>query len=55
MTVKEIRKLIKSLASSQGFYTRLNNQLQYIDDDDEFFNQFKDCKDSLDIILTLEQ
>lgn len=57
MKKDEILKLVRSLASSQGFYTRL---YQFLSDDSEDSNNFmnhlesQNFKDPVDLILYLE-
>ena len=48
---------IKSLASSQGFYSRLARQIDEFDDDtiENIKNDLPIFKDTLDVILFLEQ
>lgn len=45
-------------APSQGFYGRLLNQLEELEaeneDLSEFWEQFEDCKDTLDVVFKLE-
>lgn len=57
MTDKQVIKIIETLAESQGFYGRLLRMIDDMDDDsyNEFFDQFKDCKTNLDVILKIEQ
>ena len=59
MTREEILAGFESLARSQGYYGRLLRELREIEWDEpevyeKFFEQFKNCKDMLDVILTLE-
>ena len=48
---------ISSLASSQGFYGRLKNQIDSIDDDERarLVNDLPTFKDTIDVVLWLEQ
>ena len=50
---------IQTLAKSQGFYSRLwavlSQKIKDKEDLTDFWAQFKHCKDSVDVILTLEQ
>lgn len=50
---------IMTLSKSQGFYCRLWGWLQNAIKDGEdltdFWAQFKHCKNSVDVVLTLEQ
>jgi hypothetical protein len=47
---------ICSLAHSQGFYGRLLNALNELDEDalNEFYRQFDKCHDAVDVVMTLE-
>lgn len=56
MTREEVNAEIATLARSQGFYGRLQHDLQLADDEtrDEFYAQFEDCNDLLDFIMVLE-
>lgn len=54
---KQFLQLVKMLAKSQGFYGRLLRDFEELTEEEqnEFLQQFKDCKTDLDIILKLEQ
>ena len=58
MTKEEVMSIIDSLAHSQGFYGRLANSIRKAETDGvdtgSFFKQFKDCKDSVDVVLAIE-
>lgn len=54
MTRDEILHIIKSLASSQGFYGRLYEQLYDNDDVLEYLER-QNFKDQIDLIMFLEQ
>lgn len=54
------REVVNNLQYSQGFYGRIQRQLQQMDDDQlqevkEYFNRLPQFKDSIDVILHLEQ
>lgn len=55
---KLVDSTISSLASSQGFYSRLWRDLREAkangDDLTDFYAQFADCKDTLDVVMVLE-
>ena len=58
MNREEILETIKSLASSQGFYTRLYNALSdHSEDSEEYLNELESMhfRDAVDLILYLEQ
>ena len=48
---------IRMFANSQGFYSRLLRDIGYNGEniDQEWFEQFADCKTTLDVVLKLEQ
>lgn len=59
MTREEILAGFEGLAKSQGSFGRLLRKLSELEVDEpeiyeKFFEQFKDCKDIVDVILTLE-
>jgi len=58
MSKKDVIELIAGLSHSQGFYGRLLRDLRMAEtngvDTSEFFAQFKDCKDKVDVILKIE-
>lgn len=57
MNKKEILEMIKSLASSQGFYTRLYQYLsEGSEESEEYLDMLeeKNFKDPVDLILYLE-
>lgn len=57
MNKKEILEMVKSLASSQGFYTRLYQYLsEGSEESEEYLDMLeeKNFKDSVDLILYLE-
>lgn len=47
---------IRSLANSQGFYSRLYRDVMNADEDslNEWLEQFEDCTSELDVIYKLE-
>lgn len=47
---------IRSLANSQGFYSRLYRDIMDADEDslNEWLEQFEDCTSELDVIYKLE-
>lgn len=59
MTRNEVMNNIKMLACSQGFYGRMLRDIEEAEangeDLTEFFEQFNDCKDPVDMILLIEQ
>lgn len=57
MTRQEVYEVIKSMAGSQGFYTRLLNRLNGADEDaaNDFLDSFEDCSDAIDVIMAIEQ
>ena len=54
MNKEEILNTIKSLASSQGFYSRLYNELESNENCLNFLEE-QNFKDPIDLILFLEQ
>lgn len=56
MTGKEVYSVIETLASSQGFYGRLLSRLSEVPEEtaNDFLNGFADCKDIVDVIMTIK-
>ncbi len=56
MDRKYVLNIIAELAHSQGFYGRLLQQINWMDEEeqDEYFSQFKDCEDALDVVMVVE-
>lgn len=56
MTKEQCKALFQQLAKSQGMYSRLLRALEDADEEqvNEFYSQFENCKDELDVILTLK-
>ena len=58
MSKKQVMSLIDTLARSQGFYGRLGRSIREAEangvDTTEWFEQFADCKDDVDVILKIE-
>ena len=58
MSKKQVMNLIDNLARSQGFYGRLRQSIREAEangvDTTEWFEQFADCKDDVDVILKIE-
>ena len=58
MSKKQVMSLIDNLARSQGFYGRLGLSIREAEangvDTTEWFEQFADCKDDVDVILKIE-
>lgn len=59
MNKTQVNNLINKLANSQGSYGRLRatlNELKSYDKEsyDNFYKQFKDCKDEVEVIMKLE-
>lgn len=58
MSKERVMGLIDTLARSQGFYGRLGAQIREAEskgvDTSEFFDQFQDCTDDVDVILKIE-
>lgn len=57
MKKEQVKSLILGLSRSQGFYGRLYQALEETskEEQEQFYNQFKDCKTDLDVILKIEQ
>ena len=59
MGKKQVLEIIRSLAQSQGFFGRLYRNIIIAEENGEdlgpWFAQFKDCKNSLDVVLKIEQ
>ena len=59
MSREMVMSIISSFAKSQGFYGRLKNRIEEAEaegvDLSNFFGQFKNCKNTLDVILQIEQ
>ena len=63
MKEQKVLQIIKDLARSQGFYGRLYEALMHNKNSDdpiergvykEFMEQFKDCKEPVDVIMVIE-
>ena len=56
MTRKQVKAEIRQLAKHQGFYGRLLEDLNEAPEEDQnaFYDQFADCKDIVDFIMTIE-
>ena len=56
MAKKKVLGVFKMLARSQGFYGRLLSSIGYNGEnvDDEFFEQFKNCKNAVDVVMMVE-
>ena len=56
MNKEQVLSIFKILARSQGSYGRLLERIGYEGENgcDEFFDMFKNCKDAVDIVLTIE-
>ena len=58
MSKKQVLDIIDTLARSQGFYGRLGRDIRAAEvrgiDTSDFFAQFADCKDAVDVILKIE-
>ena len=58
MARKEVMGVFGMLARSQGFYGRLLRDLNAREAAGEdltpFFDQFKDCKDAVDVVMVVE-
>lgn len=56
MSGKEVYAIIESMVSSQGFYGRLLDRLNEVDEEtaNEFLDSFTDCKDIIDVIMAIE-
>lgn len=58
MSKKQVMNLIDNLARSQGFYGRLGQSIREAEangvDTAEWFAQFADCTDDVDVILKIE-
>ena len=60
MNRKEVMDVFESLAQSQGLYGRLVRNINEAEERGEseavedFFSQFDDCKDAVDVILKYE-
>ena len=58
MQKSQVLETFKTLAMSQGFYGRLLRDIEEAEsageDLTEFYDQFKNCKDPVDVILTIE-
>ena len=57
MDKQQVKNLILGLSRSQGFYGRLYRALEDATEkqQQEFYDQFKDCKTELDVILMIEE
>lgn len=53
MTREQVKAEIRQLANHQGFYGRLLETLNEASEEDQnaFYDQFKDCKDEIDLIM----
>ncbi|HKM08492.1 MAG TPA: hypothetical protein VJ869_16155 [Sphaerochaeta sp.] len=56
MDRQDVMDTFAILANSQGFYGRLLQQVVRMDEEeqDEYFSQFKDCEDALDVVMVVE-
>jgi hypothetical protein len=56
MTKAECIGLFRKLSYSQGYYGRLLQALEELEEEEQedFFSHFEDCKTELDVILQLE-
>ena len=56
MTREQVKAEIRQLANHQGFYGRLLEELNEAPEEDQnaFYDQFKDCNDIVDFIMTIE-
>lgn len=56
MSKSAVLNVFRMLASSQGLYGRLLADIGWNGEnvDDGWFEQFKDCKDSVDVVLIIE-
>ena len=58
MSKNEVMKVIDSLAMSQGFYGRLGRSIREAEengiDTSSFFEQFENCRDSVDVVMIIE-
>ena len=56
MTRKQVKAEIRQLANHQGFYGRLLEELNEAPEEDQnaFYDQFKDCKDIVDLAVAIE-
>ena len=58
MSKKQVMNLIDNLARSQGFYGRLGRSIREAEangvDTTEWFEQFADCKEGIDVIMMIE-
>lgn len=56
MTKAEIKKLVQSLAKSQGMYGRLLHEIEQSGNEEEIWEQFEkqNFKDGVDFVLFIE-
>ena len=56
MTNEYALSIIRDLGKSKGMYGRLYSALKEADEESrtQYLNQFKDCKDEIDLILQVE-
>ena len=56
MTREEVYGVIETMAGSEGFYGRLLERLDEVSEEtaNEFLNSFANCKDVIDVIMSLE-
>lgn len=56
MSENRIMAIIRSLAKSQGYYGRLLANLENANEAQKasFFKMFRNCKDEIDFVMTLE-
>lgn len=56
MTKEQVKAEIRHLANHQSFYGRLLEALNEVSEEDQnaFYDQFKDCKDEIDLIMQVE-
>ena len=52
MDREKVSEIIEGLAHSQGFYRRLLETLYMADDANERLDQFGDCADVVDVIMS---
>ena len=59
MTKKQVMEIIKGLAHSQGMYGRLYRDIIIAEENGEdltaWWEQFKDCKNAVDVVLKIDQ
>ena len=57
MDREQVKNLILGLSRSKGFYGRLYEALEETSEEERelFYNQFKDCKNELEVIIKIEE